>query len=409
MTAVFETLSTVKIINANRALAEIKLGKLAKRAKKYGQDITWEYSNTFLEEVDIGDSYERHMIKVKYVNIIISGEAPRHGDYEFLGRIDNYKGDALVMMRPDVDCPYDQNEIDPQLCTHCNHNRYRRQTYIVRDRNDGTVHQVGSTCLRDYMGCDNPEKAVWTLGFMIDVNEQFSDERVASNGIACYDVLRILELAAYFTRTQGYTSKAAADMNERLSPTSSSVINTLTARAGSSLAEANKITKSINDADRVMAKRTLEWVRGAEASSDYMRSLYTIMKHDNVEGTRYIGIVTSAVFAFQKANSLLEERAKSSNEHMGTVGDRIRGVVVKVTSKSGYDGRFGHVMIIRMMTSDGHRLTWFNSGSTVLDYDVEYTVDLTVKKHDEYEGKLTTMVNRVSVKSSKSLMETANV
>ena len=48
-------------------------------------------------------------------------------------------------------------ERDGRTCDYCNTLRNRNETHIVQNE-EGTIHQVGSTCVRDFLGGVSPEQ-----------------------------------------------------------------------------------------------------------------------------------------------------------------------------------------------------------------------------------------------------------
>src|SRR5699024_12772450 len=62
----------------------------------------------------------------------------------------------VVISAPGVDETIDSSGYTVGTCHHCQINRYRTNTYVVR-HDDGTQKFVGSTCLKDFLGWDaNP-------------------------------------------------------------------------------------------------------------------------------------------------------------------------------------------------------------------------------------------------------------
>lgn len=73
------------------------------------------------------------------------------GGWKFVGRIDHDRdGNFVTSLDGRSMAEWHDAKGD---CQHCNHNRYRKTTYIVEHETDG-IRQVGSTCLKDFTGVD---------------------------------------------------------------------------------------------------------------------------------------------------------------------------------------------------------------------------------------------------------------
>ena len=89
------------------------------------------------------------------------------------------------------------------------------------------------------------------------------------------------------------------------------------------------------------------------------------------------------------------EAAKISR-HIGEVGERMRAVKVRCERIITLDSRYGITGLHKLVGADGEQLVWFASAASEwLEEGHEYRADMTVKKHDQYEGAAQTAVTRV--------------
>jgi len=68
------------------------------------------------------------------------------------------------------------------------------------------------------------------------------------------------------------------------------------------------------------------------------------------------------------------------------------GVFTTVT-----EGLFGSVQLCIFRDTEGRSAKWFNSSKEEIEKGETYQIKGTVKKHDTWEGKLTTMLSRCKV------------
>lgn len=134
-----------KICEANFRTLTAKLARLsAKLVKIGGSPVTFTVTST-VDEPHPEDAAKR----IRYYNLEVNGTTPKHNGWEFLATIVHTDEGNIIRSVPGYIAPVDIRDKAP-LCEHCNQNRVRRDTYVVR-HTDGTIKQVGSTCLQDFL------------------------------------------------------------------------------------------------------------------------------------------------------------------------------------------------------------------------------------------------------------------
>lgn len=134
-----------KICESNLRTLTGKLARLsAKLVKIGGSPVTFTVTST-VDEPHPDDAAKL----VRYYNLEVNGETPKHNGWEFLATIVHTDEGNIIRSVPGYEVPANLRD-KASLCEHCNTNRVRRDTYIVR-YTDGTVKQVGSTCLQDFL------------------------------------------------------------------------------------------------------------------------------------------------------------------------------------------------------------------------------------------------------------------
>lgn len=103
------------------------------------------------------------------------------------------------------------------LCDHCGQERYRKETYVVRS-DEGEMKQVGSTCLKDFMGHD-AEKVLWSVDALLGAREVLEDDEGSSSfsGGTEWGLVEFLAWTAKSIREEGWTSKKMAYENNSMS------------------------------------------------------------------------------------------------------------------------------------------------------------------------------------------------
>src|ERR1700691_1883636 len=134
----------------------VKIEKITARATKRGFDSLYTYGPT--GEVHHEPVYEDPMdsrSKILYyetkVEFQVTGTAPKLAGWPFLATL-TWEGDVLVTRcLPGYEGRVHAEKITPHFCDHCKVDRYRNDTYLVEDES-GTQLQVGSSCVKDFLG-----------------------------------------------------------------------------------------------------------------------------------------------------------------------------------------------------------------------------------------------------------------
>lgn len=390
----------------------VKVEKIARRARKLGVDVpelTWHES--FVEEkkrredgVLIVESFTRRYVAVK-------GSAPKLAGYEFLASLQHEELGTIVRKVPgtdDIDTTAYRNA--EALCAHCRLDRRRKASYLVRHEG-GEIVQVGSTCVRDFLGGAGPKRIVKAFEWfelLFEVLEDAGEREGGGFGAARAEVgvEDFLTHVACMMREHGWRSKAEAYDRGGTSTAEDAERNRFNmarqqrGRKGEDL----WIVPTEEDAERAAA--AIEWVRSeigakvhgdrqAEGASDYEHNLYVAVAGDYLPA-KSDGIAASALRAWDRAMERVAERERiaeqgASSDYFGSVGDRLE-LSLTVEAVFAVEGRYGTSFITKMNDGDGNVVKWF--GSRRLREGATYVGKWTIKGHDEYRGTKETQVTR---------------
>lgn len=387
----------ISILKSRQTEAFKELNKLIRRAHKTGNtDISFSVMREHTEKRAVeADSEGRvRYIEVDMVELEIHGEAPKFTEWEILAKIEMLQDGQLVQSFPGKEGEIEERFFSTDcFCEHCGIDRYRKDVYVVRNELTGEQKQIGRTCLRDFIGCDSPEKVAAKFKYLKELSE-FS---YGNSETWFEDVQHILEIAAASIRTRGFMSKARATVE---SPATSAIIN---------MELQNKFpTEYINlkpeviDEDRLMAKNTIEYFETLDTKSEYEFNCKQLISGKTIYDKKYIGYLASTINAYLKfigeENKKLNA-PKSDSKHVGEVGERMKDVELHFLDYRVIDGNgFGEYNVCRFIDHDGNFYTWF-TGSFPSGWSTHTSrvCTFTVKRHDEYKGTLQTVINRLKV------------
>lgn len=373
---------------AEYQLTAEKMDKLNARAAKRGWTghiaVTGE---EFTEKKQLANGLIR---KRQLVHVTISGSPAKYDGWTFLARADWADGGMVLFTAPGVE-NIDRTGITEGACDHCKINRQRNSTFIVR-HDDGRQLQVGSTCLKDFLGWDTNPVFIYPP----------SDDELFEGGYGHFDPIYDVEtvLAASWACIQEFGYVRSGDYSGN--STKYTVLSVLDPRTPDERKLAEKIRPHIPESANA-ARMIREFILSDEFSggSEYVTNLKNIARGEFVQ-PRFVGFLVSAPQAWAKAKerTLIQQRERSEidNTFNGPIGDK-KELNVKLISMRFVDGPYGVSTLYTFKGDDNRIYKWFSSREVLTEDDVDkdITIKGTVKKLEEYQGKISTMLTRCKV------------
>jgi hypothetical protein len=383
---------------AELALTREKIAKINARAEKRGFTGRFEITAERFERTtrnELGFDITEVLYRAK-----ITGETPKYNDWTFLARVDRVADSFTIATAPGVEY-VDRDLVRAGHCDHCGIDRDRNNTYLVR-HTDGTIKNVGSTCIKDFLG--------WTGNFAFISEEDVERDcfGVSGTGERTYTVETVLAAAHAATRAFGWVPSSAAYGQ----PTSAVVRLLIGAvRPTRRDIEALAPARAYIDEAKERAAIVKAWVLSEEFSgrSTYVDNLKVAVAAEEI-GWKLIGIVASAPQAYTRhlesaaeraareaqwaAEKAARETAQAASVFLGKPKDKI---VVKGTLAAikYIEGDYGTTVLYTVLTAEGNLVKWFASSEYFGDKEgVEVHFRGTVKDLDEFKGTKATVVTR---------------
>jgi hypothetical protein len=420
-----------RIPEGNWANFEFKIAKLLKRANKLGvgsvgyRVVRTERVKVLRSEGSLSGHSDRHVAEDAPVEpgfrvigfqsfriVEVFGDRPKLAGWKFIGTLQALKDDndqTLMVLRnvPGETIP-EQYRTCEQWCDHCKTRRYRIDTYIV-EHEDGRTAQVGSNCLRDFLGHMSPEQIARFAEYLIELDALAESETgVGGGGSDSVYAPTFLAWTAARIRVHGWLgrSKAREFGGEA---TADRVDTYLFSVKPDGRDEAHKDGVEVTEADEAEAEAALAWIRAqdrdalATGKSDYMWNLFAATLRDDISH-RTIGIVASLIFAYQREQGRIAERkqrnaAFANSQFVGMLKQRQVFELKQVAEPVHYDNDFGGSWLTRLEDRDGNQIVWWASGGTAELPAVGewFKAKATPVKHEERNGVKQTTVNRVAL------------
>lgn len=269
-------------------------------------------------------------------------------------------------------------------CDHCQTNRFRSVTFFV-EHEDGSMRQVGRTCLKEYTGISPATAAMWAeVQDLVDTGMDCTRSEWDARGlIPMFSVLRILAHAYDAVKEFGY--RKSAEKNSTRSMVTERVMSGAEPTA-EGLARAELVSGWLVGMDRADA-------------SDLENNCITLALGGYAKVQQF-GLLAYMPVAYERhqermACKAAQEAAGARSEFIGDVGQRITLKAVTVALLSSWDGYYGTTWLYKFVDENGNVYIWYASRPCTAEDGA--TIKATVKDHNERDGVKQTIVTRCCV------------
>jgi hypothetical protein len=412
------------VVLAKQAALVAELTRLAKRAKRIGAPtITWSFGAVENRSVDVrivdGSESEEGVLPntvtrlIPFVHLTLTGSRPKIAGWEFAATVQHLDGVNILRSCPraeEIEVPAIYRTRG-SVCDHCRLDRDRRDTYLVVNQ-AGEWRQVGSSCLVDFFGHEDPHQlAAYAemLAAALSLCEGAEDGEGGWGGGGGRRVFALVEYLTYVAaeiRESGWTPKSAVPD----APGTATANRALDRIAPEK--DAKPRDRSVLDVDQAVATATVEWALdldapGGERLNDYLWNLFAVAK-SGIADRRTLGLAASMVAAHTKAEVRRRERAaRKPSAHVGTVGET-RSFALTLDRHFSFDTGWGPVSRFLFRDEEDNVFTWKASGDTSVigcehpnHHMVEgerYILTARIKKHDDYKGTLQTVLTLATIR-----------
>lgn len=402
----------MKILVSNVAEFEKEINRLNKRAHKIGvalikatrlgeKNVVQTVLTSFDGEVD-----ER---RVPMTVMQYEVEIPAMDDYRWTlaAKVTPIEGSDKAFVESHVKgldvTPYENG--DPCRCQHCNIRRERSWTYVVKNKDDGRLQQVGRTCFADYVGKNGLaalEFQALVTSILGNGDEDFCFPGGGGRGIPVLNVKQIITTAEACCAMQGGWRNNEYDEEGRVTTPGTHRHAAFILRGGNSPA-LKQVTDFLATSDGavVSAKvdEAIEELKEIEFNGDeddFGRQLQYCVNFEVVPAAK-AGLVAYAAQYLRSRKARAEREArKATMKHVGTVGKREDFKNLKLVRLPSYQSDFGTTYIHVFNDVDGNELIW-KTGQACADIGEVISLKGTVKEHGEYNGTPNTVLSRCKV------------
>ena len=384
------------IRDENRASFEAAMVKLDRRAKR----LSCEPISYSIGEPD--DRLEKGGRVRRFWPVTVHGTAPKFASWTFLATLQHVTTDdgahmnvMRVLPGASVAVPDMYRDAGPH-CEHCNQLRRRKDTYLLV-HDSGKMKQVGSTCIKDFLGHESPDdiaSIAELLASALGAAEDGESETLGGSNPS-YSVAHYLGFVAREMRLHGWMPRSKA--SDGIPATANLAYHGMIFRDKDEPPTQADINRGI---------AAIEWAstlheRDEVKDSDYLHNLNVVARCMRLSD-RSTGIAASMIAAHDRALGTEREQAldKLQSSHVGTVGERIV-LTLKILAIKELESNWGVSNLHRMIDEHGNRYTWFGSSQSIGKPGESVTIKATIKKHDEYKGVKQTVLGRCATHVEK--------
>lgn len=417
--------NTFNIPACNIEALERKLTALVERASKLGltDALNWTKGEPFEVEQHTGRG-NHHTVEYVPVTVEAAGDIKLPGGWQLVAVLDHRSADTpIILSVPGAgDLPLRYRLAGPD-CDHCKIDRRRNDTFIIRaeasedflpikvvGRSGYEYRQVGRTCIADYLGHKDALAIASSFQTIATFIEGLRDEEgeFYRRTPTTWKLTDMLAFVSAIIRESGWVPRSQKDTAH---PTADAAWGwfsgdfepiKVTGRDGGA---ETVYPPAVEERDIETARLALDWLATATFSgnNNYIYNLQTIA-HAGWVTERTIGLAASIVSTYKRQVErdlrYAAERKERDNGHVsefvGTEGERLHGLTITVLGTYESEGDYGLTTRVVFKDEAGNDFVWFASGSPDFEQGESYTVNLTVKRHNEYRGRKQTQVNRMA-------------
>lgn len=350
-----------------------RLGTIENKCNRYGCEFSFDVVGESLETIN--------NVTYPMVEVAVSGKAIVSG-WEYVGMIEHTKFGNMVYSQEEM--PVEYRDADAH-CDHCNIDRFRNKSYVVRNIESGIYKQLGGTCLKDYTnGLDSDLVANYMSYFKLV--EDFSNVSNWGSIKSYYSLDMVLSFAHISIKNHGFVKSG-------YSGSTVSIVNNM---IDGNPVDFDYDIKDLEEGE-AESKKALEWLFNQASSSDYIHNLQTVCKGSSI-GQEKLALVVSLMGVFSRSTEEKKEVEKevkneSTSDYVGSVGERIEFKVKSFKNIHSMQTIYGWSYMYQILDQEDNVYIW----RTGKWFDEMDTIKGTVKEHNEFRGVKQTVLTRCRV------------
>ena len=350
--------TTFRVLRRNLPELNVRIARLARRAERLG--------TAPLALRDIGGADRKHAL------VVLEGEAPALAGWTLAAIVDHRDGEPRLRVTSSAAPALDPGRFRETRCDHCRLRRRRVETYVVWHAGTQRLRQVGTGCLRDFLGGHDPERLCRQAEYVLLARESIATAagpRLVPVGVI--EGVALDELAAHAAmvlRADGWVSR------ERARETG------WQASADAALHSLQSMPGAPRPVDLDVATCALQWARELLAAkptlSDFERDASLVAGADRLRTARERGLACALIAVYR--------RRRAASQHLGRPGEWLETVVVVERVVDRPSRRHGSVRRHDLIDVHCNRLVWWQTSGAPLPHGRAVRIHGRVERHTRF-------------------------
>jgi hypothetical protein len=359
-------------VNVEKTL--IKAQKIAQRGQKQG--LSGGFKVSIQERVE-----EIKGVEFQYQVLVIEGEPLKYQGWEFVG-VAEFVEEQIILHGISEEIAIQASDVKKGYCDHCQKVRNRGKVIFVKSE-DGKLSQVGSSCVKDFLG--------WNFYASALVTEQdFEDEfgGVSGGGISAISTEAIIAHAIKAVQKLGYVKASGEGLS-----TKDLVWGVLkNINQYNEIWAENEIGEA-GEAEYEKARQLIEWGKNFEGESSYAQNVRSVCQLGfQKDSTVGIAVSIVKVEANQREKAIVE-KIEFKKEQFAETGSKVE-VEVTVAGSNTFETQYGWTTLFTFVNEGGYQFKWFASNGGNVEIGEKVKIKGTVKGSDEYKDVFSTVLTR---------------
>ena len=320
--------------------------------------------------------------------VVLDGRAPALTGWMLAAIVEHRDGKVSVRAVADAGERLRPEALAGGWCEHCGLRRRRTKTFVVVHVASGEMRQVGSGCLRDFLGGQDPERACRQAERLALVRDEMRRAERAgptpgSDPQATLE--RFAAHAAHVIRAHGWTTREQARAHG------------VPASTDLALRSLTRAANAPGPGDEALADGALRWARTLLASkpgrSRFEREAAAVANAAGTLGRREQGLVCAMIAVYR--------RRRARSRHLGRPGAPVDATVLVERVVRQPSRNHGTVCRCELLDADANRLVWWQTQGPPLRAGDLITLAGRVQRHTRFGDTPVTVLSHWGVRAEK--------
>ena len=317
----------------------------------------------------------------------IEGVSPKLNGWAFKSKLEKQDDGDEIRSVPGFDLPLSFHT--RETCDHCKAARKRNRYFFVQNEEEGSeLLQVGSSCVKDFLGHKNPEQVAAWFEYINNLGsfQDYDESNYTGRHTFFFDFDEALAVTFNRIREKGFMSrKRVEELGMDVWMTTSSIVcETLYA----SLAKIDPTPHYVpTEKDRTDIAKMIAWfeAKGDSHGSDFIINVQNTLAAGIGIRPNKMGFIAAAVNMFIQDTEVVDY-VYTPSEYYGQIKDKLVGRVVTFVRQMAFDGAYGTNYVYTFKDA-GHEFTWSTGSKIEFTKDEEIKLSGTVKGFKTWTNK----------------------